>query len=228
MSNKLKALGLAVMAVMAVSALAASAAQAHTPAEFHSHLAETTITITQEGEEGTTGAHHVFDAAGASITCKGAHFEGTQVGATALTQTVTATYTNCTFLGANVNVEMRGCDYILHANGEVDIHPHGAGKCEVGTDAIKFAAPGCTVEVGKQTGLKELTFKNIGSTATNTTEITSEAHLTGIKYSASGFLCPKPGANQTDGQYTTGNTIATGENPKTLAMTNIWWTATVP
>jgi opacity protein-like surface antigen len=226
MSNKLKALGLTLMATLAVGALAASAAQAHTAALFHSEGSPTRVTITQEGEEGTTGAHHVFDAAGASITCKGAHFEGTQATVTAETLTVTATYTNCTFLGANVNVEMRGCDYVLHANGEVDIEPHGAGKCEVGTDAIKFAAPGCTVEVGKQTGLKELTFKNINGES----EITSEAHLVGIKYSASGFLCPTPGANQTNGQYTTGNTVSKGETTTGTPPTpkKIWWTATVP
>lgn len=203
MTRNLKTLGLAVMAMFALTAVAASAAQA---IEFHSEIENTTVTASTEA-----GSNSVFDAAGSSISCASATFTGSQAAKTSPTLTVTPVYSNCTFLGVvGVPVETNGCQYTFNANGEVAIT---GASCT----AITFQAVGCKVEVGKQSGLKEVTYTNLGTGAGR--EVTVTPHVTGITYTSSG-LCPKNGTF-TDGNYTSGNAIAKGENSKGVQV-GVW------
>ena len=203
MIRNLKTLGLAVMAMFALTAVAASAAQA---IEFHSEIENTTVTASTEA-----GSNSVFDAAGASISCASATFTGTQATKTSPTVTVTPAYSNCTFLGVlNVPVKTNGCQYTFHANGEADVT---GASCT----AITFEATGCKVEVKKQTGLKEVTFTNIGAGATR--EVTVTPHVIGITYTSSG-LCPKNGTFA-DGNYTSGKAVTKGESSKGVQV-GVW------
>ena len=120
---------------------------------------------------------------------------------------------------------MMGCDFIFHANGAVDIEPDGTGKCtRAAGDPITFTFSGCTLEIEKQTGLKEIKFHTIKPITTD--EITFEGAMKGITYTATGPGCPTPGTFS-NGEFTTLNTILTGADPVTHVMTNISWTATV-
>jgi len=202
MTHNLKAFGLAVMAMFAMTAVAASAAQA---VEFHSEAAETVLTAKNEA-----GSNSVFDAAGASISCTGATFTGKQTTATSTEVTVTPAYTGCTFLGVPVTVKINGCEYKFHSSGVVDV----VGAACTG---ITFEGAGCKVTVGKQNGLKEVTYTNLGSGTGR--EVTVTPHVTGISYKSEG-LCPKSGTFA-DGNYTSGNAIVTGENA-TGGMVGIW------
>lgn len=204
MVRNLKVLGLAVMAMLAMTAVAASAAQA---VEFHSEIENTKVTGKTEA-----GSNSVFDAAGASISCTSATFEGTQALLTSPTVTVTPVYSGCTFLGVlNVPVKTNGCQYTFHAaGGEVDVT---GASCT----AITFEATGCKVEVKKQNGLKEVTYTNFGSGTTR--EVTVTPHVTGITYTSSG-LCPKNGTFS-DGNYTSGNATVKGENSKGVQV-GVW------
>ena len=203
MIRNLKTLGLAVMAMFALTAVAASAAQA---IEFHSEIENTTITASTEA-----GSNSVFDAAGASISCASGTFTGSQVAKTSPTLTVTPAYSGCTFLEVlNVPVNMNGCQYTFSANGEVAVTGESC-------TAITFEAKLCKVEVGKQGNLKEVTYTNAG-TGTGR-DVTVTPHVTGITYTSSG-LCPKNGTFS-DGNYTSGNATAKGENSKGVQV-GVW------
>jgi hypothetical protein len=206
MIRNLKALGLALMAIFALTAVASSAAQA---IEFHSEIENTTVTASTEA-----GSNSVFDAAGASISCASATFTGSQAAKTSPTLTVTPAYSNCTFLGVvGVPVNMNGCQYTFNANGEVAIT---GASCT----AITFEAATCKVEVGKTNNqnLKEVTYTNLNSGTTR--EVTVTPHVIGITYTSSGLGCPKAGTFS-DGNYTSGNAVAKGENSKGVQV-GVW------
>jgi len=220
MIRNLKALMLAGVAALALGAIGASAAQA---AEFHSSAAETTVTLTTDG----TGknAHQVFDAAGASITCAGIAGDGTIKGSTATTVTLDVSYEGpCTFVGQAATVEMRGCDYTFTSHGTVSLTNATGKSCA--TEPIRFsvASPFCEVTIGNAGGinqnLESVKYSNI--TVGGVKEVTVEANVTNITYTASGAGCPETGT-KSNGQYTTGNTIVTGEVPGTQTMVNVTW-----
>lgn len=204
MIRNLKALMIAAVAVLAMSAMAASAAQG--AVEFHSSSGAATLTTTPDGTGKT--AHQVFDAAGGTITCNTVSGEASIGGSTAAAvQSTTITYSgNCNFVGQAATVNMNGCNYNFHANGEVDI------VC-TGSNEITFSVPSpvCDVVVPPQTGLGTVTYHNINSN----TEVTLEPHVTGITYTATGAGCPTAGTFS-DGNYTTGNVIITAEQGSTM------------
>lgn len=206
----LKMAGLAVVAVLAL-AFAANAAVA---AEFHSESENTTLT-------GTTEAKSVFDAAGSTIECPHATFEGTSTAKTTSTLTMTANYNpivegvkkTCTFFGfSGVEVAMNGCAYIFHASNTVDV------ECPTGA-AITFEAGSCKVKIGAQTGKSKVTYTNLGTGTTQ--EVTVAPAVEKIKYTSEG-LCLKNGTFE-DGNYTSGPTKVTGEVTGTTTHTGIWW-----
>jgi hypothetical protein len=212
MMRNLKALMLAAVAALSLSAVGATAAQA---AEFHSSAASTTLKTTADG----TGkaAHQVFDAAGASITCAGVEIvSGTIAGATTSSVTVKVKYTGaCTFVGQAATVEMRGCDYKFNASGTVDLV---GANCAAEPIRFSVPSPPCTVTVGPQSGLSSVKYNNIKPGAKS--EITLEPTVTGITYTATGSGCPQTGT-KSDGNYTTGNVIVTGE--ASGSMVDISW-----
>jgi hypothetical protein len=198
MIRNLKALMLASMAVLAVGAVAASAVQA---VEFHSPEGAATLTAIPDGTGKT--AHQVFDAAGGSITCNTVTGVASIGGSTAsVVQLTSIVYSgNCNFVGQTATINMNGCTYSFHANGEVDI------VCPAGKE-ITFSVPSpiCDVVVPPQTGLSSVTYHPINEE----TEVTIESHVTGIAYAATGAGCPETGSF-TNGNYTTGNLIITAE-----------------
>jgi hypothetical protein len=192
MKLNLKMLGLAVVAALALTAVVASAAQA---ASFHSEAETTSLTGTQTG-------NHVFNAAGAKITCKNATFTGTQTGTVANDVTVGASYKNCSFLFFNVNVNMNGCEYTFHSNNTVDVV---GAACK----GITYEGAGCKVVVGAQSGLSTVGFATAGAGSSRTINVSP--NVTGIKYTSSG-LCPENGTNLTNGKYESGPTNVVGKS----------------
>jgi hypothetical protein len=186
MIRKLKTLGVAVVAVLALSAVVASAASA---TNFTASKYPTTFTATSEK------GNDVFTIEGQSVECK-SHFSG-EATAASETMTVTASYTECRafgFLSASVN--MNGCDYVFHTNGEVDIAGCNGGK-------IAIVASTCEAQVGEQSGLKSVTLANgVG-------DITAQANVSGISASVTkdGFGCPFSGTGNKTATYKQGSAV---------------------
>ena len=222
MTHRIKVLLLAMMAMMAMGAISASGAHAVT--EFHSHLEKTTLTASQDGTGKT--AHQVFDAGqAASITCQTVSGHAT----TSLKTVTTVQLTNivyggdCTYsTGGGATIDMNGCSYTFLSHGGAPNPGRVTIDCPVGSK-IEVTGP-CLVKIGAQGPLNSLKYHNIGSTADNTTQVTVEPNVTGIHYEASGIGCVKTGTG-TDGAYTTGNAVVTGEVDQLSggAMTSVWW-----
>ncbi|HVI70064.1 MAG TPA: hypothetical protein VM656_01085 [Pyrinomonadaceae bacterium] len=209
MTRNLKVLGLALMTAFAMSAVAASAASAQA-FHFASEAEHTILTGKQEGSD-------VFTTHAGTVTCTTAKYTGTIQSATKTTTVaeVTPEYSGCTAFGfANVPIHHNECKYKFVAGtkesgnyeGSIDI------VCPTGKK-IEITAPGCLVTVGPQTGLKKVTFHNVGASATR--EITATVNLTGIKYEehAPTFFstCEYDTVATNNGTYT-GNAIVTGED----------------
>jgi hypothetical protein len=192
MIRNLKALGLALIAICAMGAVAASAASA---VEFHSEKTSTALSGSQVNV-------NKFTTDSGEITCAKATFSGTTsaVNTTEPTQTVTPSYSECHLIFIftfNVTVDMNGCAYVLHANGEVDIEcPTVEGKQKV----IEVTAPSCTVTVPAQTGLKGVTYTNEGKGTGRT--VTVNSNVTGIKYEEHGSACENETELTKNGTYT--------------------------
>lgn len=187
------------------------------PKKFLSELTEnTTVTSTADGTGKT--AHHVIDAAGASLTCTSLSLSGTQAIKEASELKLGATYAGCTYVGLATTVSMGGCEFVLHSSGIFEIASKAGKNCA--TEPIKWEVAGCKIEVPSQGGRELLTYKNIKPGAV--TEVTMEMNVTGITYKATGGSCVKTG-EFSDGSYTTGNTILTGAKPGGGAMVNYSW-----
>jgi|GEM_PF-2754870 len=224
MIRNLKAFGLALFALMAVSALVASAAQAQTQ-RFRSEAVNTTLTVTQDGTEGTETAHQIFNAAGGQITCAGLHGEASSTAQVVTTiQVENITYTNCKFLGfINVVVEMHSCDFQFTSHDEVSgqknvkvVQKTNATKT-CNEDPIQYKASTCTVKVGEQPELTTAGYHSIN----NQQEVTIEAHVHEIQYTANAG-CPSGSGQFSNGTYE-GNAVATGEETGTKTMVKVWW-----
>ena len=213
MTRNLKMLGLAICVVMALSAVEAPVSQA---ALFHKPAGEEVrLTATPDGT-GTT-AHQQLDVAGASITCPTVSGEALISVAENTPETVTAQNIiypaagsmPCKFIGQDATVSMNGCDYkyTAAAPGTPGVNAAVSVACPAG-NVIHFVAPNplCTVTVPAQS-LSGVTYHNNAAKS----EITVEVHVTGIAYTAIGPGCPEIGT-KTNGNYTTGNVIATGES----------------
>jgi hypothetical protein len=200
MIRKLKTLGVAAFAVLALSAVGASAAHA---TNFTASAYPTSFTgVSEKGND-------TFATEAGNVECK-SHFSGTETAASE-TVTVTPVYSECRafgFLSATVN--MNGCDYVFHTNGEVDVECSGANK-------IVIIGGTCETTIGTQTGLKSVILANgVG-------DMTAQANVGGIAYTVTkdGFACPfnglgaKAGATYTQHkavtvQSTSGTTIDIG------------------
>jgi hypothetical protein len=198
--RNLKILGLAFVAVLAMSAVASASASA---AQFMSE-GNVSGNITADQESGNP---HVFSVDGTEVKCTTAHFETMSPVASPTEQiTVHPEYSGCTafgFLGAEVTTT--GCDYVLHANGTIDVvQGSGTPTC----NGITVHAVTCTVVVGTQSGLSAVSYENLSN---GTVRI--KANVTGIKVNKTedGFLCPLSGTGAGTGTYT-GNTLAEGKD----------------
>jgi hypothetical protein len=197
MNRKLKALGLALIAVAAM-AFSASAAMA---AEFHSEATHTILSGSQVGED-------KFKVNAGTVTCGEATYSGTQATATAETQTVTPTYSECKAFGfVNTTIDVNGCTYTFNANNSgITITCSGS--------PITVTAFNCWVTVGSQTINSGVTYTNevtkdkVGEelvATENTRDVKVSVNLTGITYtqhSKSFPGCSTNGGNpRSDGTY---------------------------
>lgn len=206
--NHIRVVGvIAALALMVTAFVGVSSAAAFT--QFRSEASETTL----DGEmvEGSTNPA-AFETAAGTIKCETGSAMATMTG-TSATQIETSlpgstasgvSYGNCTFLGfINAAVEMKNCQYNFHINGEVDITPSGCGP-------IEFTAFTCTVKVGSQTGLKSVTYENMGTKATR--DVTIIPNITGITYTTSSG-CPGGAVTKSDGKYHGGKFTVKGTHP---------------
>ena len=200
MSNRkhsIRMLGIAFVAVVAMSAVAASASSA---AFFHEGEGKARVIAKNENHEGKVSIHKFTAGLIGTFECKKATFTGTEfVTSPQKSVTVTAAYSECTFLGvANVVVNMNGCTYRFN-------EPTGLGPytgtvtvlCPAGKK-ITISAEGCIVEVGSQGPLGTLTYTNWKELVPPAVEVS--ANVTGITYTGSP-LCPNEPGTHSNGTY---------------------------
>jgi len=232
MIRNLKVLLLAALAVAAFGALNATGAQA--AEEFHCSVNPCRFRLNPDGT-GTT-SHHVFvihnsAAESASVTCKKLTGEGTLAALASTDVTLTnLAYSECNISGEPADVEMNGCEYTFtSANGapgnatgaQVHVLCSGAKHIEIKvTNAAKEVL--CTFEVTPQTATG-IRYTNI----TSKTEVTATANTTALAVENTGGTKAKclldPTKTPLTGNYTTGNTIITGETDPGEVMASAWW-----
>jgi len=223
MPCNLKLLSLLAVAALAVSAVATSGASA--ASTFTSDIEETELTATPFVPLKHT--HHVFDWAGFFTTCNAIGIDATLIGSESASITIRPTYSGCFFLGQTATIERNSCDYVLTADGTLHIGTDtGAGTGKTcAEDPMTFAvhAPPCTIQIGPQSISNAASYKTI-SPSGSITELSVEMHAKGFHYNAVGPGCTVTGT-YADGNYTTGSTIITGEEPGTNKMVNLAWDA---
>jgi hypothetical protein len=244
MIRDLKTLTLAMLALVALGATVSSAAQgaARFTVEGAGAADETTLTVLKDDEGGTKPktAHHVFDFYNAakttelSLTCNELTADGTVVGPeqTDITLVTPAfegggtVFPKCTLAGQDITLENKGCNFTLQATGtfEITSETNTAGnKCAHGEKPIVFAIPNCKIEIGAQTLVNKLRYHNLAGgliTVETPTGAVGDPFLE-FTYNATGATCPFGTLN--NGQYTTGNTLITGEKKGTNTMVNLKW-----
>jgi hypothetical protein len=246
MIRNLKALMLAMLALAALGAVVSSAAQAAPKftVEGAGATDATTLTLFKDDEGGTKPktAHQVFDiynkekTVELSITCNEVTGDGVVVGPEQTDVTIVTpafegggtVFPKCSFAGQDVTVENKGCNLTFQATGTVEIvseNNTAGNKCAHGEKPIVFAIPNCTVEVGVQTVVNKVRYHNLAGgliTVETPTGAVGDPFLE-LTYNATGTTCPF--GTLSNGQYTTGNTIVTGEKQGTTTMVNLKWDA---
>lgn len=177
MTRNLKTLGLILVAALAMSAVAASGASAER------------FVFTAETEHSTLkGAQleaSTITVDGGSVSCEKVKYEETLAGEASLDVTMIPTFEGCTFSGIPVEVDTNGCGYLFQAatkegsnyEGKASIVCAEAEKSIVLTAKL-FGTGKCTVHIGEQEGLENVTFVEEGSPA----ELRADIELSGIEY----------------------------------------------
>jgi len=188
MNFKFKAFGLAMLTVLAMSAVAASAARA----QFTANSYPTSITASS-----ALGNGSLTTEAGAMECAE--HFSST-FDESSSELTVEAVYSKCSWFSFNTAMNMNGCDYVFHSNGEVDL------ECPSG-QSIVLIAGACEVQFGSQTGLKS------SGLVSNAGHIDFQFNISGITYTVTkdGFLCPYSGTGAKTGATHIHNNAVTAE-----------------
>jgi hypothetical protein len=221
MIRNLKVLIAAAMALAALGAISASGAQA---AEYHCTVEPCRGTLKPDGT--TKTAHHVFIVKGktgsgelvsGSFTCGQLTGEGLSNTKTTKEFTVTELACDeCNIAGTPCTVDFNGCDYHFVAGPPSTV----TIKCPAGKQIeITIKSAGvlkCTIDIPAQGPLGGISYHDAGTTKTELTVETAVKDITGINATpaAGGGSCiPFFGFNglATEGEYTTGNVIVTGE-----------------
>jgi hypothetical protein len=222
MIRNLKVLLTAVLALGAFGALVAAGASAASFTAEGAAAGETTTTTTLKDGTGKT-AHQVLDIRKEpgvgilSLTCNEVTGTGHIIGPSNIDGTVETpklegggtTFPQCTLAGQSVVVENTGCNFTFTASGELHITSEffaAPNTCKYGEKPmhVNSTVLSCKVEVGEQT-VKGVVFHNLVDGT-----LTVEANELAFNYKATGVGCPY--GEKTNGQFTTGNTIVTGEN----------------
>lgn len=216
MIRNLKVLLLAAMAVAAFGAFSVSGAQA---AEFHCSVEPCSLTTKADGT--AKNSHQVFivtqGAKSAATTCNTISGESTGNAKTATSVTLTnVKYEGCNVAGAPSTVNMNGCHYKFNNTNTVNVICPAEKSIE-----ITVTETGCAFKIGAQGPLAGIGYATIGTTPNR--EVTVSTNVTGITGTANnkcGSIEIAEGA--VTGDYTTGNTIVTGESAGGV-MADAWY-----
>jgi hypothetical protein len=212
----LKVFGAVLMGALAIGVALAAMAVADT------FRVENNGSITLTGAQKTT---NVFTYPGIGNTeCEEVTFTATTSSGTIL-QTVTPTFASCETAGISSTVTPSGCTYRFYVNalagnttGVTDIVcPEGKKLKIVSTIA---GVVKCTIEIGAQSALSAITYKNIGFETTR--EIEASLALKGIAATAvAGTGIGKCTSGTTTSATNTGTILFTGE--KDGGTTHVGW-----
>lgn len=217
MIRNLKMLISTTAALAALGAVGVSSGQG---AEFHCSVSPCTLTPNPDGT--AKNSHHVIifkqGAVSAATTCN--EFTGDATFAGTTTKEITFTginYDGCNDAGETSQVNMNGCHYLFTSTEEMMHLQCPAGK----SITMVTSATGCTFTIGAQT-LKGVSYKTVGVTPNR--EITVSFNISNLAATANDSctnLKINPGA--LTGEYTTGNTILTGETDPGKVMADFWF-----
>jgi hypothetical protein len=183
----------ALAVALAIGALAASAASAGT---FKAASYPATITGEQTSQILFTGVVGTWK-------CGGLAMQGELKGESG-TLNLTPVYSECSWAGIAATINMEGCTYEYVAGNTVEgkenkIEATMNVRCPAGKEALLTLTNGCTIRIGEQTGLKNVTAEN---TLLAPTVVDLQLAITGMKYKVvNGSKCPNTPA---DGTYTNG------------------------
>jgi hypothetical protein len=156
------------------------------------------------------------------LTCKNALFEATAKATKVTSISVSVSYTGCTLAGVEATVLMQGCQYAFGADGSFQITSAPGKNCT--NEPIDISSKGCHILIPEQVR-GGLTYTNINPSGKND-EVTMAMSVPEV----SGVSNPgcKAEGEFVAGEFTTGNTILTGEEDPGTAAIPMKWVATVP
>jgi hypothetical protein len=199
MTQKLKALAVAMVALSAIAGTSSAA----TAAEFHSEASSTLVA-------GTSTTTFRMKTTAGELICSSTTFSGTAPSKTTASILVDLGASEChlIILGSTVSSgpTFNECGYRLNASGSVDI------VCPPGKEMAPMSV-GCNIKIGPQTGLKAVSYKTNGS------HIDVTINISNLKYTHSGISCGT--GSGTDGTMTTTMTIS-GKNTSGVAS-KVWF-----
>jgi hypothetical protein len=223
MIRNLKILIAAAMALAALGAISAGGASA---AEYHCTVEPCRVTLKPDGTGKTT--HQVFilkgkngagEAVSGSFTCN--ELDGTGLANTKTTKELTitgATPTGCSIAGTPTTIDMNGCDSLFIAGPPSTVTIKCPAGKQIESTILSAGVLKCTIDTPAQGPLTGVTYHDANTGGVPKTELTIETlikDVTGINATpaAGGSCIPYVGFNglATEGEYTTGNTIVTGE-----------------
>jgi hypothetical protein len=224
--RRIKLIGLATVAAFALSAVAAALALASSNGEFSAQH----YSGEEAQEHAATTNLNGFNAGGAVSICEEGHFNTGEELAVfpsgpSHELTVHPTYGKCKVGLSGVNyaakVTTTGCNYRFHdttadsTTEAVDVVCSEGHKIKVELEG----AAACHIEVGSQSGLKDVTYENKGTGSAATVEV--KANVTGIAYESNckGIATSGSNAEYKEGVFnkTTGLAELTSEPAKALA-----------
>jgi len=204
MIRNLKVLGLALVAVLAMSAMMASAASAAP------HNGKTAFTSDKETTHisATDIVNHKFKVTNSEVFCQSVSFTGHATGKTIAQVTINPVYTECfaEFIGIKVNATVTGfghqgeankCDYLVRANGTVDL------VCAPGVE-VTIHQGTCVTHIPPQTNLGTITYTDVGN------HLNAAINITGITTNHTDpFGCPlTSGGHGTEGTLSGSSTVS--------------------
>ena len=132
MIRNLKIFGLALVAVFAMSALVASAASANAAYWFTSDGDWTALS----GSQGATPDTFTTDAG--TLSCTTATYSGSTAATTTTTMKLAPSYGGCTLkpLPGTATIDMNGCEYEFHADGQTTTGGVPNGKFDTETTIV--------------------------------------------------------------------------------------------
>jgi hypothetical protein len=215
MTRNLRALGLALVAILAMSATVASTASA---AQFTFGVSATTLT----GEEVNGQTEILFTGTG--IKCSEVSYHGHVSHTAASAVTITPTYTGCktsidstaTYTGFGDHGEENTCDYVIDANGTLDL------VCDAGAE-VTYDAATCIVHIPAQEDIGKIEY--VTGLRNGVHDLTLKINITKIKANhTDGFLCPmNGGSGNAESATLKGDVTVWGEDPVTGAPVGITW-----